>query len=104
MKSVKYSPKKIHSIEILSEKLLVVSETASVCFSCHHLGGINKQTHNPVYMFTNKYMYIIYVKKVRILVFLLTRNISAFIIVLLLIFKLHISHFHNLTYCGVKFL
>lgn len=36
-KSVKYSPKKIHSIEILSEKLLVVSETPSVWFSFHHL-------------------------------------------------------------------
>lgn len=49
-------------------------------------------------------MYIIYVEKMSFVVFLLTQNIFTFIIVLLLVSKLHISLFHNLTYCGVKFL
>ena len=48
-------------------------------------------------------MYITYVEKMRFVFLLLTENILSFIIVLTLVSKLHISHFHNLTYCGVKF-
>lgn len=49
-------------------------------------------------------MYITYVEKMRFVLFLLTRNIFTFIVVLFLVSKPHISHFHNPTYWEVKFL
>lgn len=92
------------TIDVFSEKLPVFPEIPSAQFSFHHLGGINKHTYNPVRTFVNKYMYIIYMEKMRFVHFLLTRNTFTFIAVLLLVSKPHISHFHNLTYWGVKFL
>lgn len=57
--------------------------------------------HTTLYMFINKYMYISYVEKMSFVIFLLTQNIFTFIIVLLLVCKLQIFHFHNVTYCKV---